>query len=100
MAVTPCEQGWYLTTISDAVNRHGRSLLEVIDFAVGVSAKAEAVGLFFGVEVNDLDVRQGYDIEEESLTVQARTGDRLTFPFRFVRAAFTMISFATPSSSR
>ncbi len=31
----------------------------------------------------DLDVRQGYDIEEESLTVQARAGDRLTFPFRF-----------------
>lgn len=31
----------------------------------------------------DIDVRQGYDIEEESLTVQARAGDRLTFPFKF-----------------
>lgn len=31
----------------------------------------------------DLDVRQGYDIEEESLTVQAQAGDRLTFLFKF-----------------
>lgn len=31
----------------------------------------------------DIDVRQGYDIEEENLTVQAKAGDRLTFPFSF-----------------
>lgn len=31
----------------------------------------------------DIGVRQGYDIEEEQLTVQANAGDRLTFPFKF-----------------
>ena len=31
----------------------------------------------------DIGVRTGYDIEEESLTVTAKAGDRLTFPFKF-----------------